>query len=50
MIYFDQILRTYTFHHRRDTGGINKGYKVLPSISLADGGQILIILKPHGIF
>ena len=52
MVYFDQILHTYTFKHCRDTG-LQNDDKALLSISLTIRGQLvemLIVLESHGIF
>ena len=52
MVYFDQILHTYTFEYYLDTCMQNDDEALL-SISLADHGQLVkmfITLEPHGIF
>ena len=52
MVYFDQILHTYTFLHCQATGMENDD-KDLLSISLACRGQFVkmsINLQIHGIF
>ena len=52
MIYFDQILHTYTFQHCLDTG-MQNGDEVLLGISPAGHGQLvkmLITLEPIGNF
>ena len=51
MIYFDQILHTYTFNYCRDTGMQNSDI-VLSSVSLTGLGQtvkMLITLGPYDI-
>ena len=51
MIYFDQILLSYTFKHCLDAG-IQNGSEASPSISPACLGQLvqIITLEPRGIF
>ena len=52
MVYFDQILHTYTFKHCLDTG-MQNGDKALPCIRSTGRGQslkMIITLEPHGIF
>ena len=51
MVYFDQILHTYTFQHCLDTG-MQNGDEILLNISPAGHGQLvkmLITLEPIGI-
>ena len=43
MVYFDQILLTFTFYHSLDTG-MQNGDDALPSISLAAIGQLVKML------
>ena len=52
MVYFDQILNTYTIQHCLDTG-IHNGDEASLSNSLVGHGQLvkmLITFKPNGIF
>ena len=52
MVYFDQILHTYTFQHCLDTG-MQNGDEVLLNISPAGHGQLvkmLITVEPIGNF
>ena len=52
MVFFDQILHTYTLLHCLDTGMKNDN-EALRSVSLAGHGQIvkmLITLEPHVSF
>ena len=52
MIYFDEMLHTYTFKHCLDTG-MQNGDEAPPGFSPAGRGQLvkmLITLEPHGIF
>ena len=52
MLYFDQILHTYTFYNCLDTCMQNSD-EASPSISPSVRGHLvkmLITLEPHGIF
>ena len=52
MVYFDQILYTYTFKYCLNTG-MQDGDDASPTISPAGRGQLMkmfITLEPHGIF
>ena len=52
MVYFDQILHTYSFEHCFDTG-MQNGDEASSSISPFGSGHLvkmLITLEPHGIF
>ena len=52
MVYFDQILHTYTFKHCLDTG-MQNGDESLPSTSPSVRGQLvktLITLEPYSMF